>query len=92
MPKIVIFDSGVGGLTIYQEIKRQLPTANYIFVSDNAAFPYGTKSEQDLISRVTNVIDDVVQKYGPDLLVIACNTASTIVLPLSLPLKKLNPK
>ena len=82
MPKIVIFDSGVGGLTIYQEIKRQLPTANYIFVSDNAAFPYGTKSEQDLISRVTKVIDDVVQKYGPDLLVIACNTASTIVLPL----------
>ena len=82
IPKIVIFDSGVGGLTIYQSIKQQLPNATYIFVSDNAAFPYGTKSDDDLITRVTTVINNVVDRYNPDLIVIACNTASTIVLPI----------
>jgi len=79
---IVIFDSGVGGLSIYQEVARQCPQHNYVFVSDNQAFPYGTKSEAQLIERINAVVQGIDNHFAPDLLVIACNTASTIMLPL----------
>lgn len=82
MARIAIFDSGVGGLSIYKEIKKQLPNSQYIFVSDNQAFPYGTKPEDELKQRVLEVVDRIVDQFSPDLLVIACNTASTVVLPL----------
>lgn len=81
MTRIAIFDSGVGGLSIYQEIKKQLPNSQYIFVSDNAAFPYGTKPEEELKQRVIEVVAKVHKQFSPNLLVIACNTASTVVLP-----------
>ena len=81
MRTIAIFDSGVGGLSIYQAVRRHLPDERYIFVSDNQAFPYGTKSEQELIPRVIKVIGRLIDRYSPDLIVIACNTASTVVLP-----------
>ena len=82
MTRIAIFDSGVGGLSIYKEIKQQLPDSQYIFVSDNQSFPYGTKPEQELIDRVQKVVTRIINQFNPDILVIACNTASTIVLPL----------
>ena len=81
MSLIAVFDSGVGGLSIYQEIVKQCPDHNYVFISDNLAFPYGTKNEDDLIGRVLTVIDQVDKQYHPDLLVVACNTASTLALP-----------
>lgn len=82
MASIVIYDSGVGGLTVYQEIVKQCSNHQLIFVSDNDAFPYGTKSEEDLITRVLKVVAGIAEKYAPDVLVVACNTASTVVLPI----------
>jgi len=81
MSRVVIFDSGIGGLSVYQEIVKQCPSHDYIFVSDNQSFPYGTKSEDELIERVLNVTKVIEQQYNPDLFVVACNSASTIVLP-----------
>lgn len=81
MSRIVIFDSGVGGLSIYQEVVKKCPNHDYIFVSDNLAFPYGTKPETELIDRVISVVKALEMQYKPDVLVVACNTASTVALP-----------
>lgn len=80
-PRILVFDSGVGGLSIMQEIQTRIPAAQFIYASDNAAFPYGTKTEEELIVRVNKVIQALTAKYPIDIMVIACNTASTLTLP-----------
>ncbi len=80
-PAILVFDSGVGGLSVLAEIRALLPAANLIFASDNAAFPYGTKTEAELLPRVSEVIDRLVARFTPDVVVVACNTASTLALP-----------
>lgn len=82
MGTIAILDSGVGGLSIYQEVLKKCPDNHFVFISDNQAFPYGTKTEKQLNERVTLVVARIVEQYSPDILIIACNTASTIVLPL----------
>lgn len=78
---ILIFDSGVGGLSVLSEIKKALPTADYIYLFDNEAFPYGELDHSTLIYRVNQLIQCVLKRHQIDLVVIACNTASTIVLP-----------
>ena len=78
--RIVIYDSGVGGLSIYQAVHAALPEHDYIFLSDNQAFPYGTKSEEDLLNRVHQVTHAVMDHYEPQLVIVACNTASTLAL------------
>jgi len=78
---ILVFDSGLGGLTVYREIAAARPDADFIYVADDAAFPYGGLPEQALIARVVNLIGQQIELHRPDLIVIACNTASTIVLP-----------
>lgn len=80
-PHILVFDSGLGGLTIYSAILKQFPFASLIYCSDNEAFPYGGKSETELINRVSDVLLTINEDFNPDILVIACNTASTVVLP-----------
>lgn len=82
MTTVVIFDSGVGGLSVYQEVVKKCPNHDYVFVSDNEAFPYGTKTEHALVERVLGVIDRVNRQWAPDILIVACNTASTVVLPV----------
>lgn len=77
----MVFDSGVGGLSIYDALVAYRPDLEYLFVSDNQQHPYGTKTEQALTQRVVAVIEALVRQLLPDLVVIACNTASTIVLP-----------
>jgi glutamate racemase len=79
--KILVFDSGLGGLTVYREIARLRPEAEYIYLADDAAFPYGALSESGLVARVQSVLDAAISEYVPDIVVIACNTASTLVLP-----------
>jgi glutamate racemase len=79
-PRILVFDSGVGGLSVMREITRTSPHVHIIYASDNAAFPYGLKPEAELLERVTHVISKLIDKYQPSLVVIACNTASTIAL------------
>ncbi len=80
-PTVLIFDSGVGGLSVYKEVAALLPHVNYIYIFDNQAYPYGELEQGVLIERVHKCIDSVMEEYHVDLVVIACNTASTIVLP-----------
>lgn len=80
-PAIGVFDSGVGGLSIYASIAKRLPEARYAFCSDNAHFPYGVRDEADVIHCVVGACERFVAKAGLDILVIACNTASTAALP-----------
>ena len=78
---VAIYDSGVGGLSIYREIKRAGISSDCLFVSDNQGYPYGTKPEGELLDRVLKVTQAIVATYSPSVLVIACNTASTVCLP-----------
>jgi glutamate racemase len=80
-PTILVFDSGLGGLTVYREVTKARPDARLLYVADDAAFPYGRIAEPDLVSRVLAVIEALLRRHQPDLVVIACNTASTLVLP-----------
>jgi glutamate racemase len=80
-PKILVFDSGLGGLTVFSEIARLRPGADYVYCADDAGFPYGAWSEPELVARVGEVIGDRIAAEAPDMVVIACNTASTLVLP-----------
>ena len=80
-PTILVFDSGLGGLTVLDQVRRARPDAAFVYVADDAAFPYGRLSEATLIDRVLAVMDRMIAIHAPDLVVIACNTASTLVLP-----------
>jgi glutamate racemase len=77
---ILVFDSGLGGLTVLREIVRTRSDAHYVFVADDAFFPYGHHGEQQLIARVVPLMGELIAAHAPDLVVIACNTASTLVL------------
>src|SRR5258706_9481079 len=80
-PTILVFDSGLGGLTVFREIAAARPDAHFIYAADDAYFPYGRHSEARLVERVLAVIGELTLSQHPDLVVIACNTASTLVLP-----------
>ena len=80
-PPILIFDSGVGGLSVHAAVATRLPAESYVYACDNAAFPYGPKSEDELVERVHHVLDALIARFQPKLLVVACNTASTVALP-----------
>ncbi|WP_241657277.1 glutamate racemase [Aurantiacibacter suaedae] len=77
---ILMFDSGVGGLTVLAETRALLPGAHYIYVADSAALPYGDKSEAEIAARVCGLLGRLAERYHPRLICIACNTASTIAL------------
>jgi len=78
---ILVFDSGLGGLTVHAEIMRRMPHAHCIYIADDAAFPYGALPSDQLIHRVHSVMQPAIETFTPDIVVIACNTASTICLP-----------
>lgn len=80
-PKLLIFDSGLGGLTVLAEVMRLRPDAHCLYVADDAGFPYGRLSAEALVERVNLVMERLIARFAPDLVVIACNTASTLVLP-----------
>ena len=79
-PTILIFDSGLGGLTVFREVAALRPDARFVYVADDDAFPYGQFAESDLSARVVAVMTGLIETHKPDLAVIACNTASTLVL------------
>jgi len=79
-PTILVFDSGLGGLTVQREIAKARPDAHYVYVADDAFFPYGQHSEDTLTGRVVPLMGELIAAHRPDLVVIACNTASTLVL------------
>ncbi len=78
---VLVFDSGVGGLTILEALRARLPAESYVYACDNAAFPYGPKPADELTDRVHAVLDALLARYTPKLIVVACNTASTVALP-----------
>lgn len=80
-PTVLVFDSGLGGLTVLAELRRSLPGARFIYTADDAAFPYGALDDGALVDRVSHVMERLIPRFSPDAVVIACNTASTLVLP-----------
>ncbi|HAB09768.1 MAG TPA: glutamate racemase, partial [Alcanivorax sp.] len=74
---ILIFDSGVGGLSVVKALREQMPGAPLAYVCDNAALPYGTKADAWLVRRIVQVCRAAVAASGARVLVVACNTAST---------------
>lgn len=77
---ILLFDSGVGGLTVLREVRKLMPQAPVIYAADNAGLPYGTKTEAQVAARVAGLLGRMTERYRPRLVCIACNTASTIAL------------
>ncbi len=77
---ILLFDSGVGGLTVLEEVRKLLPQAPIVYLADTAGLPYGTKTEAQIAARVAGLLGRVTERLKPRLVCIACNTASTIAL------------
>ncbi len=80
-PRILTFDSGLGGLTVFREIAKLIPVADHLYAADDAGFPYGDWNADDLVWRVVAVMRGLVADFDPQVVCIACNTASTLVLP-----------
>ena len=80
-PHVLVFDSGLGGLTVLAEVMRQRPDVQCLYAADDAGCPYGRLSEDALIARVGTVIGQLIADRAPDAIVVACNPASTLLLP-----------
>jgi glutamate racemase len=78
---ILFFDSGIGGLSIVAPTRAALPRAPFVYAADSAGYPYGTRDEAEIAARVPVLLGRLAERYRPRLVVIACNTASTIALP-----------
>jgi len=77
---VLVFDSGVGGLSVLQHIQQQIPFVDTHYLMDDAWCPYGDRHESELVTRIVAVIESGVEVCCPDLVVVACNTASTLAL------------
>ena len=77
---ILLFDSGVGGLTVLRALRPLMPDAPVIYAADMAGLPYGEKSEAEVAARVAGLLGRMAERWRPRLVCIACNTASTIAL------------
>ena len=77
---ILFFDSGVGGLSVLGPTRALLPNAPIVYAADSAGFPYGKRSEEELAERVPALLARLAEQFDPRLIVIACNTASTVAL------------
>jgi glutamate racemase len=80
MTRALVFDSGVGGLTIADELRKAAPGWTVDYAADSGFFPYGVKTDAELRARLPNLCAALVGIAQPDVLVIACNTASTLSL------------
>lgn len=80
-PRVLVFDSGVGGLSVAACITRALPGVELVYLADNKGFPYGDQPESVVIERCLHLIGAALEKAPCDVIVVACNTASTVVLP-----------
>jgi glutamate racemase len=77
---LLIFDSGVGGLSVLGAIRALLPAAPLVYAADSAGYPYGTKRPAEIEARIPALLGRLAERFDPELIVIACNTASTIAL------------
>ena len=82
-PTILIFDSGLGGLTVFAEVAKARPDARFVYAADDAGFPYGRFAKRRWPSASPWCWSGCIERHAPDLAVVACNTASTVnvVLP-----------
>jgi glutamate racemase len=78
---VLVFDSGIGGLSVLGAVSAALPDARLVYVADDAAFPYGDWDEAALRDHIVALMDSLIAEHDPAAVVIACNTASTLVLP-----------
>ncbi len=81
VPHLLVFDSGLGGLTVLRALRQAAPEAAFTYIADDACFPYGALTRDALIARTGEVVGAGIAEHAPDAVVIACNTASTAVLP-----------
>ncbi|HEX2146582.1 MAG TPA: aspartate/glutamate racemase family protein, partial [Pseudorhizobium sp.] len=77
---VLVFDSGIGGLTVLREARVLMPERRFVYVADDAGFPYGGWEEDRLRDRIVALFGDRIDRHDPEIAVIACNTASTLVL------------
>lgn len=80
-PRVLVFDSGIGGLSIAGCIHRALPAVQLVYLADSAGFPYGGQPEAVVVERSKGLISEALAAFPSDIVVVACNTASTVVLP-----------
>jgi glutamate racemase len=78
---ILVFDSGVGGLSICQSLRKAGIRLPLLYVADTAWFPYGLREEADLLQRVQQLMEPLIRQHRPSLVILACNTLSTLALP-----------
>lgn len=78
--RVLVFDSGVGGLSVLDAILKSGRRMELDYLADNAWLPYGTKSDAELQSRAPELLARAADQWSPDVIVVACNTASTIAL------------
>lgn len=79
-PRVLVFDSGVGGLSILEAARARMPGLDIVYAADDAGFPYGLKPDAELATRVPALLGRLVERFRPDLAVIACNTASLVAI------------
>lgn len=80
-PRVLVFDSGIGGLSIAGCIHRVLPSVPLVYLADSAGFPYGGQPKSVVVERSKKLIGEALEAFPCDIVVVACNTASTVVLP-----------
>lgn len=77
---ILMFDSGIGGLTVLREARVLMPDRRFVYVADDAGFPYGAWEEPALRGRIIDLFGELLERFRPQISVIACNTASTLAI------------
>ena len=75
---VLVFDSGIGGLTVLREARLLMPERGFIYVADDAGFPYGGWEEEPLKVRIVSLFRDLLAAYDPEAVIVACNTAFTL--------------
>ncbi len=80
LPHILVFDSGAGGLSITSVVRAKIP-CTLTYVADNKHYPYGEQPSSKLENIILSTLCPIIQQHQPDLIIIACNTASTLILP-----------
>ncbi len=78
---ILVFDSGIGGLSVLREARMLMHEHTFVYVGDDAGFPYGDWDGEALTRRMEGLFDTLIQTYRPHLAIVACNTASTLIMP-----------
>ncbi|MCY1705757.1 glutamate racemase [Pannonibacter sp. SL95] len=75
---VLLFDSGIGGLTVLREARVLMPERSFVYVADDAGFPYGGWEEEALKARLLSLFKDLLHRFDPEVAVVACNTAFTL--------------